>query len=332
MDIYINGIGIVSRAACSKAELEAVCAGKAELKKELPLSFPVEIPASRLRRNSRYNKLACAAADQALKDASVLEQIAQGSLDPHQIGTILSTGYGASEYNSVFMDAAVRGDPNVCSPSVFSGSVPNSCLGQICIINHLNGFSTVLAGGDPLEYSALLLKTGRAKQILAGSVEEYFPSLYEAFGTMEAAKGCELSEGAAMALLSCEKTDGSYCRIIGFSSIHLGNCPYLHLFENPDDLTDMLAVTLRKFQDPEIIFSAGNGTWFDRAEENAIQKVFPDKPVRKLKTEFGETLGCGYMMNMLTAAAAIHRGDYSAVLVSGVDMIGNYMCVMPGSI
>lgn len=327
MDVYINGIGIVSRCACSKEELETVSSEWTAQYKTLPVDFPIEIPAAKLRRNSRYNKMACAAADQALKDARIPERMSSG-MDSHLVGTILSTGYGAVEYNTIFADSVVKGEPNACSPAVFSGSVPNSCVGQICIINKLKGFSTVLAGGDPLEYSALLLKTGRADHILTGSIEEYFPALYEAFKTIEAAKGCDLSEGAAMAVLSREKSENSYCAVTGSAGTNLGSSPFIHCCEEPDEIRKKISGVLDQFSEPDVCFTCANGSWFDQTEEEALKQVFPQIHVRKPKEVFGETLGCGYMMSVLLGACAIHKGEYRRILVSGLDLIGNYFCVM----
>ena len=71
-----------------------------------------------------------------------------------------------------------------------------------------------------------------------------------------------------------------------------------------------------------------DGSWFDETESRAIRKAFPDIPQQHPKELFGETLGCGYMMNVLLAAASIRIGIYSRLLVSGIDMAGNYTCVM----
>lgn len=327
MNVYINGIGIISRCACSKEELTEAVSGKTTAWKELPIVFPIGIPSSKLRRNSRYNKLACASADQALKDAHIPERMEQG-LDGHQIGTILSTGYGAAEYSSVFADSVVKGDPNGCSPSVFSGSVPNSCIGQICILNGLKGFSTILAGGDPVEYASLLLNSKRAEYILTGSVEEYFAPLYEAFGRIEVMNGSVLSEGSAMAVLSRIPDERSCCRISGFSGAYLGKSPYLHSAEEFQAGEQILAGIFQKFSGADAFFAAANGTRFDDLEERAVRTVFPDIMIKKPKSLFGETLGCGYMMNILCAASSIRNGCFRSVISAGMDMIGNYTCVL----
>ena len=328
MDVYINGIGIISRCACRSEELEEAAFGRIAEIRPLPLEFPIEIPSSRLRRNSRYNKLACAAADQALKNAGIPEMMEQEGLDGHRIGTILSTGYGAAEYSSVFADSVVKGDPNACSPLLFSGSVPNSCVGQICIINRLKGFSTILAGGDPLEYASLLIRTGRSDHILAGSVEEYFPPLYEAFGALDAAKGTDLSEGAAMAVLSGHRTESTWCKVSAFGSVNLGKSPVIDRLEDPAAAEEKISGAMRKMNVPDAVFTAANGSWFDETENRAVRKVFPDIPQQHPKDLFGETLGCGYMMNVLMAAAFIRSGICSRLLVTGIDMTGNYTCVM----
>ncbi len=304
MSVYIDGSSVISH----------------RIDNETPFEFPSEIPAAKLRRNSRYNKLACAAADFALKDCAPFD-----SLDRRRIGTIISTGYGAAEYFSDFADSVVKGAPASCSPSIFSGSVPNSCVGQICIINGLKGVSTVLAGGDPLEYSALLLKTDRADMIVTGSVEEYFKPLYESVGSFDAAKGAELAEGAAMLIMRGERTEKTCCEVCAHSGASLGANPYIHRL---DDVSGRIAGVLRRHTAPDVIFSAANGTYFDEIEAAAIKQVFPDTAVYEPKKEYGESLGCGFALSAALAAGAIRDGRYGSALVAGVDMVGNYCTAM----
>jgi len=152
MTAYIQSIGIISRCAQSADDIIKVLNGNAPEISSLPVGFESQIPAAKMRRNSRYNKLACTAADNAVREAAIPE----GS-DHRRIGTIVSTGYGSSVYHSQFGDMTAKGVPGLCSPAVFSGTVPNSCVGQICILNDFRGASTVLTGGDPIEYTALLL-------------------------------------------------------------------------------------------------------------------------------------------------------------------------------
>ena len=85
---------------------------------------------------------------------------------------------------------------------------------------------------------------------------------------------------------------------------------------------------MRRFPEPDVFLSAANGTGFDRMEDSAFRKAFPGVLRISPKDRFGETLGCGYMLNVLWGAAAVRAGIYSRVLVSGFDLIGNYTCVM----
>ena len=322
MRAYIESIGVISRCAQSADDLTHVLNGGGFEKAALPVGFDSQIPPAKMRRNSRYNKLACTAADNAVREAAVSDD-----LDRRRIGTIISTGYGSSVYYTQFADTVVKGVPGLCSPFVYSGMVPNACVGQICILNGFKGVSTVLTGGDPLEYSSLLLTTNKADMILCGSVEEYNEALYSGLGTLEALNGAELSEGAAMMMLTRERTEKSLCAVTGFSSASLGKSPLLHRLESGD--ADIIAGILRRYDStPDAVFNAVNGTYSDEAETAAIKKVFPEAELISPKKWAGETLGCGYAMNTAFAAAAINSGKYGKVLVTGVDMIGNYCSAM----
>lgn len=336
--VYIDGIGIISRCAKSSEDLEEIIKGGNISCENGRLEFTSSIPDAKLRRCSRYNKLAAAAADQARIDGNVSDYI-----DKLRVGTIISTGFGAVENNIAFSDSVVKGEPMKCSPTIFSGTVPNSCVGQICIINGYKGVSTVLMGGDPLEYSALLLNTGRADVIFFGSVEEYSEELFKAVSLHEAAKGCEISEGTAIMTLRAEKSDLSYCLVSAFASVSLPEYPYVHKLD--ESCSEMIFNTINSLceQAPDAVFTVGNGTYFDRIEDNALRNVFADKTIYAApKKLFGETLGSGYMLSTALAAVALKHGKLPAILgakesvrsilVTGIDTAGNYCCTLLNSV
>ncbi|MBO6302903.1 MAG: hypothetical protein J6N15_10745 [Ruminiclostridium sp.] len=322
MTAYIESIGVISRCSQSADDLSKLLNGGECDFSDLPIEFCSQIPPAKMRRNSRYNKLTCTAADNAVREARISE-----TLDRRRIGTIISTGYGSSVYYSQFADTVAGGVPGLCSPAIYSGMVPNACVGQICILNGFKGASTVLTGGDPLEYSALLLSANKADMILCGAVEEYNAELYSELRELETLKSCEISEGAAMLVLSREKTEKSICKISGFSSGSLGKSPLLHRLDN--STADIVSGILKKYDcAPDVVFTAANGSYFDDIESTAIKSVFPGAELAAPKKWAGETLGCGYMMNAVFAAAAVNCGKYGKVLVTGVDLIGNYCTVM----
>lgn len=340
-DVYIDGIGIISRCACSAEELEkTVCGGEPEIKSGM-LEFTSQVPSSRLRRCSRYNKLAAAAADYARRDGDVGEEV-----DKTRVGTIISTGYGACESNIAFSDCVVKGNPAVCSPTLFSGTVPNSCVGQICIVNGFKGCSTVLMGGDPLEYSALLLSGERADVIFCGSVEEYSEEL---FGSLEASgilSNSEISEGTVIMTVRAEKTNNAYCKASGFASCSLPAYPYVHRLDG--GCAEDISAAARSIyaacgnKSPDVVFTSANGSYFDEIERNALCAVFGEETAyASPKKLFGEALGSGYMLSTALAAVSLKAGripdgicdrpteslyGLKNILVTGTDPAGNYCC------
>ncbi len=335
--VYIDGIGIISRCAMSAAELMKIAEGKIpEINGGRP-EFTSNVPSSKLRRCSRYSKLAVAAADFARIDGKYPDDI-----DVTRVGTIISTGFGAAESNIRFSDSVARGNPALCSPTVFSGTVPNSCVGQICIVNGYKGVSTVLMGGDPLEYTSLLLSGKKADVILCGSVEEYSGELFDSIKTLKTAAGSDISEGTAVFTVRAEKSLNTYCKVSDFSSALL---PVYPLTASADkQCSKLIAKAVSEIcgdKVPDAVFTAANGTYFDSIEKEAMDSVFENRTVYAYpKRLFGETLGSGYMLSAALAAAVLKTGKVSdnfadksldsvkTILVTGTDTAGNYCCML----
>lgn len=324
MEVYINGIGAVSEAACIAEEFSALTDVREYLAKGQMTEFTSAVPASKLRRAGRYSKLTVSAAAFALKDSET------ELTDPYRTGAVIASGYGAAEYNIQFSDQVQGGDPQLCSPSVFSQSVANSCLGQLCMINGIKGESTMLRGGDPLEYASLLIETDKADIMLCGETEEWSEELKASFNAKKAANGAVISEGSAFAVLGTEKNNSTYCKVSDHSSAALGFCPLLYVKE---DIAAVIKEVLSDMpQNADVIFTAANGTWFDAVEAGCIKEVFADTSSFSPKAVFGETLGSSYMLSVCLAAAALKNGSFKgracrSVIVTGFDMTGNYMAV-----
>lgn len=336
--IYINGIGVISSCGQSMEDILLAASGK---KSDIILNEKIEfhspLPASKVRRCPRYIKMAAACAALAVGDGKIA--------DPEKTGTIISTGYGAVESSIAFSDSVVRGNPALCSPSVFSATVPNSCVGQICIIFGYKGFSTLLTAGDPVEYSALLLHSKRAETVICGAVEEYNEELEYAVRASGILKDIPVSEGAAMLVLSGEKTEDTCCRVCGFSSVSLPEYPYLHRIEEAEAET-ALTEMFREIADikmPDIVLTQKNGTYFDAVEKKALEKGLGNHVLfAEPKKIFGETFGCGYLLNIALGAAMIKEQVYPSallddswdgreirtVMAAGIDVHGNYLAVL----
>lgn len=326
--VYINGIGVISRCARNVSELTALVKAqdKVSAYQTGKLDFELSVPAVKVRRCSRYMKMAVNTAELAVCDAGLTEKD-----DRLQIGTVISTGFGAVESNIDFADVALKGNPSLCSPGVFSSTVPNSCVGQICIVNGFKGASTVLTGGDPLEYSAVLLNTGKVQQILCGSIEEYHEELEAACKDSGVLGNTEISEGCAMLMLSRDRTGNAYCKAVQFSSAALSKYPYIYELQKSEIESVLTEVLSRISGKPDIVLTSQNGSYFDESEQKTLKSVFGESLLLCApKTFFGETLGCGYMLGVAFGAVMLkmQKDRLHTALVTGVDAHGNYMAVL----
>ena len=333
--VYINGIGVLSRCAKNVQELENICAQKEIVCEEGKLDFSTTVPSSKLRRASRYNKLLVAAAEQAKIDGALPEDT-----DKYRIGTIISSGYGAVESNIQFSDSVAKKNPALCSPTVFSGTVPNACVGQLCILNGYKGVSTILMGGDIFEYTSLLLNTQKADVVFCGSIEEYSEELVESVDKMGILGKDQIAEGCAVLLMEREKNDNTYCKLSEFGSASFGKSPYIYSIEEKvlqatiEDAVKMAC----KDKKPDVVFTSANGSSFDDVELSVLKKIFGEDIVYITpKKWFGETFGSGYALSLSLGAIVLKKNmlpyeierrieKLSNILVTGIDGMGNYMC------
>lgn len=333
--VYVDGIGLLSpriRCVADLYDVLADCGGSGERTAWTePFGFPLGVPASKVRRAPRYVKMAVAATAQAVADAEITE-------DAAYIGTIFSTGYGPVESNVTFADSVADGTPALASPTVFSYTVPNSCLGQVCIVNGFQGPSTLLIGGDPIEYAALLMAGGKARHILCGAVEEPTAALRESFRAAGGLSGDTLADSAAMLILSAAESERSYCRITQFSSVSLPAYPYVTEFTAAQEeeavtaMTDALSACAAGIP-PDRVLTIRSDSAFDICENAALSAALGERVPRIHPKEFfGEGLNAGYLESIALGAALLggaRRGgaDHGlrTLLVTGLDVHGNYM-------
>jgi 3-oxoacyl-(acyl-carrier-protein) synthase len=351
-DIAITGIGMVSVLGTDAASVWnrlneipiPLPAGMGKSKGEI--DFAVNLPASSLRRVSRYSRLALAGAVSALEDAGLEIE----GTSEFRRGSIFITGYGSSVYNLSFAESAAKGDPDSCSPTLFAGTVANSCVGQVCMQLNLKGPSTVLMGGNPFAYSKLLLETNRADVIFTGAVEEYNQNLWESLKKNPVASELVFNEASVVFTLSKagDKSGAAYCIMGDGASAGLGVFPPIARAD-PDlsgrAVGRALLRCIEKNSEANIdfVFSSPNGLWFDEAEARALSKALPRASiVPGVKSVFGETLGCSFGLNVAIAAMCLKRksiprsltqgvpydADFRNVLVTGFDVAGNYHCLV----
>lgn len=352
--IRISGIGLVSQAGITTEALwERLCSKETAVRQTEEIPFKPAYPASRLRRINRYCKMALYASAEAWKDGNISEE-----MDAFDRGTIFTTGYGSMAAQVKFYREVAKGEPDFCSPTVFTGTVPNSCVGTVCMFLNCKGASTMLSGGNHLEYSSLLLQNGQAEVILAGAVEEYTKELFEDLAAEPVNRNVPLSEGCVVFALEAEETSDlsaggegnlrpeesrSYCFLERTGTTGLPGTPFLKTVDREEAAGRMRELLADYVSDgPDLVLGAMNGSDFDPVEEQVLKELFgEDRIGGSVKMLTGETLGCGFSMNVAAGALCLRhgfvpaalsgRGEDTAVkkiLVTGYDSAENYMCAL----
>lgn len=298
--VYINGIGI---------------SGSQEKPQDL-------IPRSKLRRCPDYVKVAAQAAAQALSEAQL-----PADVDKNRVGSVLATNFGPVEANISFTDEFYRDGAGVCSPTTFSFTVANSCGGQIAIINGFRGASTMLMGSNPLEYAQLLLNAIKADYLISGCVEECNGELIaglKKYGQLQHVAG---EPQAVMLLLSNSKAPQSYGALVATKMVALSASPFIKDC-NADD-SQAIAQLLKELTEqhkPDLVLTAANDSSFDAIEQAGIKASLGAIETVNPKAEWGETLGCGFMLNVALAARKLkEEALIKNVVVTGIDAAGNYI-------
>lgn len=337
--VRISGMGLISRAGISPEQFwESLVSGKIQETESPVIKFQPDFPSSKLRRINRYCKMALYAAQNASREGGIAE-----NGNPYEVGTIFTTGYGAMEAQLKFCREVAKGEPDFCSPTVFTGTVPNSCVGTVCMFLQYKGVSTMLSGGNHLEYSKLLLENRQASYILAGAVEEYSADLFNDLEKMADVAPAALAEGCVVLCLKSGSKEG-YCSLEKTGSIGLSVVP-LFMEACNEAVFSAVMELLEEYRDsrPGAIFASGCQGLFAEEERKIIRKLFPDIPVaERVKEIAGETLGCGFSVSLAAAAICLKKGyipetllsekdgdrNVESILVCGYDMAGNYLCAL----
>lgn len=143
--------------------------------------FESALPGKVKRRNSRFSDMAATAAINCYRSVEKNEEVE----NKERVGCIFSTDYGPLETNIEFAKQIIEDEPDNCSPSLFSNTVHNACLGTISIQLGIKGPSTMLLGSNQLLLASMLLKENKADYILAGAAEEYNEDLKDSLNVLK---------------------------------------------------------------------------------------------------------------------------------------------------
>lgn len=344
--VMITGLGIISPNGIGKdAFSEAIFQGisgirpvslfdtdglaaktSGEIKDFKPEEF---LGAKGLRLLDRSTKLVNSAAKLALDDAG-LEISDENN---QQAGVVIGNTLGSLRSIMDFDKAALEDGARYVNPGLFPNTVINSPASQISIRFNIKGFNATIATGfcaglDAISYAADFIRFGRARQVLAGAVEEMCLQTFLGFykgGFLAGSRGEELScpfdkrrngivfgEGSAVLIL--EDWESALGRKANIYAEVLGSG--MSFNKQPVGLKKAMQLALEKAganpQDMDYICAGANssvkGDWQETA---AIKEVFSESPgrprVSSIKSMIGESFSASGALQVAAAVCAIKR-------------------------
>lgn len=292
-----------------------------------------------LRTLDRLSKLLIVSARLALDDAALKTRgqwVAGGEGArpwPERVGIVVSSAYGSLEAITELDRVSLLEDARYINPSRFPLTVSNSAAGYVSIWEDLRALNVTVSDGncgalDAVACADLLLDSARADVLLVGGAEAMTEALFVGFRRLnldlragvdgDSADGVCLGEAAALVALETAggaRTRGarSWGEVRGYGTSfaapeHAGSL--LHATAGALEHAIRLALADASIAPDQVdlVVSGVSGLRaFDDAELSAIHLVLgSDVPIATPKTTFGETLGAGGAMAMLTAMAYLN--------------------------
>lgn len=334
---YINGIGIISRTGCNTKDIYSnILSNNITDIQPFAIEYTSVFEKSELRRISRYAKLSMEVSALSLIDANFKDFRNKHN---ENMGIIFTTGFGASEMNIKFFKSVTKKEPDFCSPLTFASTVPNYALGNVCISLGIKGYSTTLLGGNPFDLVETIMFNNRATELIVGAEEEYCADIFEAIQSRRVLSTNTLSEGTVAFYISKNRSETSYCKVVSSLSCALDKNPlfYNDVFESSK--TDIIETINDCIGNEKVstVFGIGETFNFGKHEKNLLIEMFPNAQYYGIsRNVFGETLGSSFSMNVALASIFIKNNHSNicdnpindSVLVTGIDIHGNYMCVL----
>lgn len=338
--VVITGAGVVSSLGDSSGSLQfSLCSGRravrpVELFNTAGLGCPLggEIPSfdaqkylgrRNLRPLDRTSRLVASAAQLALDDSYWSESMRK----EEEIGLVLGTMFCSVRTISEFDRRALEVGPGYASPMDFSNTVINAAAGQTAIMHNLRGINSTISTGitsglQALAYATEVIRSGRARAVLAGGADEM---CFESFCGFDRAgllcrsdehagdfpipfdkrrNGFALGEGAALLMLE----DAHFARERGartLAEVTGHGCGYdCSQGEDEESAVNAIALSVRRalndaFTGPheiDCLSASANGSYdADRHEAKGVFAGLNGQtrklPVTAIKSMLGETLG-----------------------------------------
>ena len=280
----------------------------------------------------RASQFAIYSAHQALNDAKLLDDLEKLG---EEIGAIFGTTFGEAQIIEKATDL-LEHDPGQPFCSNLKQYNPNSLSVNVAKKFGLCGPNMVVptacsAGNYAIAFGTLLIRTGRAKLIIAGGSDPFSHVSFSGFSRLgvmtdekcqpfdKNRKGMLVGEGSACLVLEeyeHAKTRGAkiYSDVLGFGL----SCDANHM--TAPEIGGVVRVMEKALDDAKLeakdvdyISAHGTGTKInDYVESNAIRSVFYDKgnkvPVSSIKSMLGHTMGAASILEAIVCILAIREG------------------------
>ena len=274
----------------------------------------------RLRRSSAISRFAVAAGLIALDHAGI-----DCKKEADRTALIFATSNGGVIYTKRFYHDIVATGAQAASPLLFPETVFNAPASHLAAILGITGASYTLVGDGAvgilaIQMAADIMRNGSVDQCLVVAAEEIDWLLCDAYHKWrllrakppietfrETSRGMVLSEGAGAIVIA---RDGPITidRIVAG-----GNFP------NRRAAAGLLCDAYAEMGNDEIdvLVASANGTFIDRAEEEAILQTIPKTLVYTAKPALGEGVAAGAIWQVIAAAQALLTGELPPVLHAG---------------
>jgi 3-oxoacyl-(acyl-carrier-protein) synthase len=305
-----------------------------------------EIPAMKARRFDRGSQFALIACSQAVAEAGY--RIGEA---PEQIGIAMGTGSAGAGALTEFLRVLLTESPEAAPPFHFPNTVANAPASQVSIELKIYGPNVTVTQKDPsglnaLLFSCLALRSGRARAMLAGAVDEWNAAYAMGFDRVGAlrgekrASGIVQGEGAFVLLVEDEdraRARGAtpLARITGIATAGVPSEPYRFA----PDAAAMERAIRGALADAgalpgsiDLWLPSRDGVVaMDEAEARAIEAVFGSSASRPrelaVKDAIGEMAAAGGAQ-LVAACRALAAGEARRALIDSFGAGGNFLAAV----
>ena len=295
--VYIQAAEQISiQSPLSEEWMNAPISYEEPLVKAVNPSFRDYLAPNEARRMGNLMKRALVTSLKVLKDTGI----------EHPDAIITGTCLGSLDYTVRILDDLVENGEETVSPTYFMQSTHNTVGSALGIYTKTHGYNTTYSHGGASFDSALLdawmqFRLGKIKTALVGGYDEMVDSHFNlvrkvGYVGLEGMAPC--SEVSMSMLLNADSPTDALCEMAG---IRLCYRPSMEKLRKVlDELLDSAGISIA---DVSAVMTGVNGNpTNDKPYRDAIEHLFPHKPLLRYKHLFGEN----YTVSALGTYAAAH--------------------------